>query len=169
MTLTSNVFNVHFNDLMNAIIAIIDKHALMQKISRKKQIYLNPWLTKGLLISIKHKQKLYRTHFLNGDSTDVFTRNTQISSLELKTLSKKMYFNNAVDERKNKSKDVRKFINSVIPHKHCKNPSPPKLIKDGKDLQNHEEISEESNNYFSKIGLTIAIFANSRGSNDIKN
>ena len=80
-----------------------------------------------------------------------------------------MYFNNAVDERKNKPKELWKFINSVIPHKHCKNPSPPppKLIKDGKALENHKEISEEFNNYFSEIGLTIANFANPTGSNDL--
>ena len=79
-----------------------------------------------------------------------------------------MYFNNAVDECKNKPKELWKFFNSAIPHKLCKNSSPPKLIKDGKVLENHEEISEKFNNYFSEIGLTIANFANPTGSNDFK-
>ena len=73
-----------------------------------------------------------------------------------------------MDERKNKPEELWKFINSVIPHRHCKNPSPLKLIKDGKALENHEEISEEFNNYFSEIGLTIANFANPTESNDFK-
>ena len=34
--LTSNVFNEYFNDLMNAIIAIIDKHALCRKFLHNK-------------------------------------------------------------------------------------------------------------------------------------
>ena len=78
-----------------------------------------------------------------------------------------MYFNNAVDERKNKPKESWKFINSVIPHKHCKNP-PRKLIKDGKALENKEEILEEFNNFILEIELTIANFANPTGSNDFK-
>ena len=47
-------------------------------------------------------------------------------------------------------------------------PPPPKLIKDGKALENHEESLEEFNNYFSEIGLTIANFANPTGSNDFR-
>ena len=102
------MFNEHFNDLMNAIIAIIDEHAPMQKISRKqKRIKLNPWLTEGLLSSIKHKQKLYRTHFLKGDSTDkCFYKKYANKLTRVKTLSKKRYFNNAVDKLKNKPKEL---------------------------------------------------------------
>ena len=54
----------------------------------------------------------------------------------------------------------------MVPHKRCKNPSPPN--EDRKALENHEEISEEFNNYFSEIELTIANFANPTGSNDFK-
>ena len=141
----------------------------MQKIStQQKRIKLNPWLTKGLLISIKHKQKFYRTHFLNGDSTDKCFHKKYANKLtRVKTLSTKMYFNNAVDERKNKPKELWKFINSVIPHNIARI-HPPKLIKDGKALENPEEISEEFNNYFLEIGLTIANFANPTGNNDFK-
>ena len=48
--LSLNAFNNHFIQLISAV---IDKHAPLQR---------NP-LTKGILTSIKQKQKLYRTHF----------------------------------------------------------------------------------------------------------
>ena len=40
----------------------------MKKASQTKQKQLNkPWLTKGILKSIKRKQKMYRMHFLSKD------------------------------------------------------------------------------------------------------
>ena len=39
-----------------------DKYFSKQKFSRKKQrLAIKPWLTKEILISIKHKHKLYKT------------------------------------------------------------------------------------------------------------
>ena len=62
--LSPNAFNDHFTQVISAV---IDKHAPLQKaLRRQKRIQRNPWLTKGILTSIKQKQKLYRTHFLNG-------------------------------------------------------------------------------------------------------
>ena len=59
--LSPNAFNYHFTQLISAISAVIDKHAPLQKTSRwQKRIQRNPWLTKGILTSIKKKQKLYR-------------------------------------------------------------------------------------------------------------
>ena len=70
--LSPNAFNDHFTQLISAISAVIDKHALSQKASRRqKRIQRNPWLTKEILTSIKQKQKLYRTHFLNGDALSI--------------------------------------------------------------------------------------------------
>ena len=67
--LSPYAFNDHFTQLISAI---IDKHAPLQKASRRqKRIQRNPWLTKGILISVKQKQKLNRTHFLNGDALSI--------------------------------------------------------------------------------------------------
>ena len=66
-TSVATLFNECFNELMNALSKIINKHAPIQKASRKQKRFLKkPWLTKGPIISIKTKQKLHRTHFLGG-------------------------------------------------------------------------------------------------------
>jgi len=55
-------FDKHFEDFMKTFRLVIDKHAPVVKASRKqKRILQNPWLTKGLLVSIKWKQKLHQT------------------------------------------------------------------------------------------------------------
>ena len=62
-------FDTHFNLFMQAISSVIEKHAPLQTMSRKqKRIQQKPWLTKGLLASIKNKQKLYQSYFLNGNA-----------------------------------------------------------------------------------------------------
>ena len=89
--LSPNAFDDHFTQLISAISAVIDQHAPLQKASRRqKRIQRNPWLTKGILTSIKQKQKLYRTHFLNGDALSVNFFKTYSNKLtRVKTLSKK--------------------------------------------------------------------------------
>ena len=88
---TESCFNECFIELMNALCKIINKHALIQKASRKQKRFLQkPWLTKSLIISIKNKQKLQRTHFLGGTFLEKNSiRNMRINSLELKNSQKK--------------------------------------------------------------------------------
>ena len=47
---------------------IVDKHAPIRRASqRKRKLALKPWITTGLLKSIKQKQKMYRSHYLSDD------------------------------------------------------------------------------------------------------
>ena len=56
------------HDVISVLNQLVEKHAPLKKASQTKQKQLNkPWLTKGILKSIKGKQKMYRTHFLSKD------------------------------------------------------------------------------------------------------
>ena len=58
-------FNSIFGDFIKRVRLIIDFYPPLRQISRRqKRVRAKPWLTKGLLVSIKYKQKLYRSHFL---------------------------------------------------------------------------------------------------------
>ena len=49
-------------EAINILKKIVDKHAPITLASQSKQMQLNkPWLTKGILKSVKRKQKMYRT------------------------------------------------------------------------------------------------------------
>ena len=53
---------------IDAIHFVVNKHAPIKLASYAKQKQLNkPWITKGILKSIKLKQKVHRTHFLSYD------------------------------------------------------------------------------------------------------
>ena len=125
--LSPNAFNDHFTQLISTISAVIDKHAPLQKTSRRqKRIQRNPWSTKGILTSIKQKQKLYRTHFLSGDVLSINFFKTYSNKLtRVKTLSKQMYYNSSINKYKkislraveiyqfgNPQQTFKKFVNS---------------------------------------------------------
>ena len=58
--------NEKVQEAINTLNKIVDKHAPIKLASQSKQRQLNkPWLTKGILKSVKRKQKMYRTHFLS--------------------------------------------------------------------------------------------------------
>ena len=47
-------------------IKLVDKHAPVRIVTRAEQKQFNkPWLTTGILKSIKKKQRIYRTHFVS--------------------------------------------------------------------------------------------------------
>ena len=79
-----------------------------------------------------------------------------------------MYYNSTINKYKNMPKELWKLINSVIPNKHLKRLSIPKLINDGLVTDKLTEISEQFNNYFVKIGMTIASNVNKSDDSDFK-
>ena len=93
--------------MMNAILAVINLHAPLQNATRKqKRLFQKPWITKGLITSIKHKQRLYRTHFLKGNSSErQFYKKYANTLTRLKNLFKKMYYKEALNVKKSNSKE----------------------------------------------------------------
>ena len=56
-----------FSNFIELVSAAINTHAPLTKASRKKRKLMNkPWITKGILVSIRRKQKLYIKFFKNG-------------------------------------------------------------------------------------------------------
>ena len=92
--INANNFNFIFDDFIKRIRLIIDFYAPLRQISRRqKRLRAKPWLTKGLLASIKYKQKLYRSHFLSND-VDKKTYYKQYSNKlnKIKTKAKKTFY-----------------------------------------------------------------------------
>jgi len=156
--LTHSAFNNKFGKLINAISTVIDKHAHLQTAFRKqKRMLLKPWLMKGLFTSIKNKQKMYRC--CKSSDNAVWITAYKKYSIELtliKNLSKKMYYEQEIQEWKNNPKELWKLSNSVIPNKCTSNPPLTKLIVDNKVFEDPVDITKEFNNYFVKIWQTIS-------------
>ena len=76
--------------IIDAIELTVEKHAPKRKLSRNQQRLLKkPWLTRGIVKSIKSKHTMYKTHFLSNDPAKVAElKNIQISLTSLRILVK---------------------------------------------------------------------------------
>ena len=60
----SNEVKKSFSNFIELVTATINTHAPLIKASRKKRKLMNkPWITKGILVLIRRKQKLYINFF----------------------------------------------------------------------------------------------------------
>ena len=83
------------NACINKVKYIVNKHAPLKKVTNSKMKQLNkPWLTQGLLKSIKKKQKMYKSHFLSKNSMKI-KEYKQYSNLlnKMKAKAKDKYYN----------------------------------------------------------------------------
>ena len=68
MTLKKTILAIYLVFLIKVVQDIINFHAPYKKLWRKQvKLKLKPCIAKGLLKSIKHKQKLYITRFIHGN------------------------------------------------------------------------------------------------------
>ena len=121
-------------------------------------------LTKGLLISIKNKERFYRTCFLNGNDFDkAFYKSYANKLTRVKALAKKLYLGAAITEKKDNLNGILltytkwNLIKNVVNTKTSSNlkHSPSKIIIDHDIIENPVEISDHFNNYFVNIGHSL--------------
>ena len=148
LPITSTNFDTHFNNLIANIEAVIDKHAPMKTVSRKwRRFSENPWVTRGIITSIKHKQKLYRTYFLTGNAfKNQFFKKYANKLTRVKKLSKKMYYTEYISKHNPSPKKVWQIINSLIPRKTL-NSFVKNINVDNKFVDHPSDIAEEFNTY----------------------
>ena len=156
--LTHSSLDQNINRLVTAISEVIEKRAPLQTASRRrKRIQSKPWLTKGLLISIKTKQALYKQYFLSNNEFGKWYYKKYANKLtRVKILAKKLHYFESIKDKKNNPKELWKVINSAIPSK-CSSFLPITKMKVGNtEVDERDEITEHFNNYFVEIGHLIA-------------
>ena len=106
---------------------------------------------------IKLKEKLYETHFINGNESDkqYFKKFANKLTLE-KTQAKRAYYHATIFERKNNPKQLWNFVNNIIHTKRSSTNLPFKFTLDNNEMDEPGKISECFNKYFVQIGESIA-------------
>ena len=86
-------FNLEFDKFNECILSVINGHAPLSAVCRKhKRLLQKPYITKGILTSIRHKQKLYNTLYKSGDALTInFYKRYAHKLTHLKTISKKIF------------------------------------------------------------------------------
>ena len=93
-TIQSKCTNLHELATKTIEAITVDKHAPKKYISKTKQKQLTkPWITNGILKSIKTKQRMYQTHFLLNDVSKVDKYKIYSNKLNrLKSQSNTLYY-----------------------------------------------------------------------------
>ena len=109
----------------------MDRHSPKKQASLCKMKQLaKPWITKGLLTSIKVKQKMYHTHFLCNDPAKISKYKQYSNSLNrIKTKAKNEYYRQHFQLYKDNLKDTWKLIGTLIKRKRKGQSCPSRIIQ----------------------------------------
>ena len=114
--ITANNFNSIFDTFAKTVADAINRHALLKKAFRKQiRLNLTPWITKGIMISFKNKQKIYKTHFINSDTFQKQFYNTYANKLtKVNFKSKQLYFQDELFRNKSNQLKTWDVIKALI-------------------------------------------------------
>ena len=98
-----NNFDAIFDQFLQLLTNAMTLYAPMRKLTRKQQKLINkPWISRGVLKSIKTKQKLYLSHFVNGNSEQKQLYKKYANKLtKVKFAAKKLYYQDKLETSKN--------------------------------------------------------------------
>ena len=148
-----------FNRFNSTFKLIIDKHAPKSIITRKqKKLRQKPWITKGLLKSIRHKNKLYKTFITNKTESSFLNYKQYRNKLNhLLEIAKIQYYQISVIKNKNDSTKLWKTIHEILQTNTKKTNTNFELVNDKqKKTTNEPEIANIFNKFFSTVGSTMA-------------
>ena len=142
-------------DLRNEHMPIVTKQ--FNKYKHK----LSPWITKGILISLRTKDKMHsklcRTKNPETRQRQELAYKTYIRIYK-KVLhsAKKTYWHNKFQECKNDIKNTWNTINSVLQRKNNKHDFTTHFLVRNCRTDNHELIAQEFNNYYASVGRKLS-------------
>ena len=101
---------------------------------------------------------MYKTHFLSND--DAKKQEYKIFANKLiktKALAKKRFYAEELENNKGNSRKTWELLRTLLPGKSSKDsPLPQNITVQGNKISNQQQILEEFNNFFSKIGEKLA-------------
>ena len=160
-----------FDELINIIQKVFYHHAPLVKLSRKQlRLYNKPWITRGILVSIKNKQRLYQSHFLNGTPHTIgFFKQYANKLKRVKQMSNAIHYKNKFDKIKHNQKEIPKTVNSVL-HPKRNNDSTTHISPNLNDVltDDSKTVADNLNTYFSEIGQKLSNSIKSNNKEDFR-
>ena len=149
---------MHLNFFHSTQTNTIDKHCPKQEYSvNYGKIIRDPWVTKGLINSVRRQKTLYRKQLHTSDPTDTTRYITYRNTLKkLLRRSKLSYFNNKCLEYKQNSRKLWQLINQVINKIPKKSQVIESLKIDNLIKYSPQEITKGFCDHFAHIGEKYA-------------
>ena len=131
----------------------------MRKALRKEnKLRCRPWLTHGLLKSIRIKNKMYNNLRKKPDTSQSHKYKIYRNLLNhLIKQTKVDYYHNVLNDNKNNSKKVWNIVNELVYNRKQKNSESTKILSDtGCTITGPQAITEEFNKFFVSAGKMMA-------------
>jgi hypothetical protein len=139
-----------FNDTYNSCFPL-------KKIKNKRPTVKKPWLSKGLLKSIKQKNRLYK-RYLNSPSSDNLVKykifkNKLTHSLRI---AMRLYYEEQINRNKSNCKNTWNILNEIINKSKRENKKlPSTFVINQQECSDPYAIANQFSDYFSNIGLNL--------------
>ena len=153
-----------YNDPRYAYSVFLDKYTdiynfcfPLKKIKNTKNKTRKPWLSKGLLKSIKRKGKLYK-YFLNYPSpaNENTYKRFKNKLTHLLRIAKRKFYENQLKCAETNTKNTWKILNEVINRKKESNKLPSDFFVNNRNVSNPREIANHFCEYFTNIGPNLS-------------
>ena len=144
-------FDVLFDQMLQIIKNTLNVHAPLRKYSRKqRRLKTKHWITKAILKSVKHKQKLHTSHFINGnDELKQYYKRYSYILARIKERSKSLHYQIAMNDAKHDSCGTWRVIKELLTASPKQANHSISLIKnENKTLIDAEDIANAFNNYY---------------------
>jgi exonuclease III len=154
---TSNDVNVSYDYFLQKLTALYNSHFPLEK--RTCNLYRNhnkPWITGGILKSIKKKHRIYKDS-IKANLLDKTSRYKQYKNklTSIIRAAERQYYSDKFEELKGNLQKTWKFLKSII--SNVSNDYSIKEIKTSRGrLTDPTAVATEFNNYFVEVGSMLA-------------
>jgi hypothetical protein len=154
--LLENNVNVALDNFLDPFMTLFDLHFPLKKRKVNRNFdKLNAFMTKGLLISRRHKNLLYKKQLNNPSQANVtlFKNFRNIYNSVLRK-SKKLYYEDSLNKFKLKPKKIWEILNSIN-GKTTKGVKIDEILNGDVSLNDDRDIAQSFNNFFTTVGTDI--------------
>lgn len=150
--------NMAYDNFVSTYNQIYEKCFPVKMLTRKKaKLATKPWITKGLLVSIKSKSKLYKEFLRNPLPTHENKYKKFKNKLNyLLKISKRNYYDTRFENTTGNLRATWKLLNQVINRKANKSKIPTTFIDNGNEISDPLVIANRFCEYFTNIGPSYA-------------
>ena len=109
-------FNKLFNQFAHIILSTINTHPPLKSLPRKEnKLKFKPLITKSIFTSIKKKNNMFKSHFINGNQSKKTYFKKYSNKTKIKVMSKQLYYSTKPQESQNDPRGMWKIICSALP------------------------------------------------------
>ena len=154
--------NINLNKLQDIITETYDRNFPEKRVKFNKYKHRkNPWITNGILSSIKFRDKLYKKMTKASNLVLKSTLRTNLSTYngilkKLIRVTKEDYYYDCFIKYTSDMKKTWQTIGTIINNKKNTNDIPETFSVDGKLISDPMEIANSFNKYFTDIGINLA-------------